>query len=148
MRGYWQNPEETAAALRAHGPGDPWLHTGDLARRDNDGYLFIVDRKKDLIKVSGFQVWPREIEEVLATHPAVHEVGVCGMPDAGKGEVPHAWVVLREGHAVDAEELRAFCRERLTGYKVPAAIVFRDSLPKTLVGKILRRSLRAEGATP
>jgi len=142
MAGYWQNPEETALVLREHGPGGPWVHTGDLAYRDADGYLFIVDRKKDLIKVSGFQVWPREIEEVLATHPAVMEVGVAGMPDAARGEVPHAWVVLRQGHSVTVDDLRAYCRERLTPYKVPAVVQFRESLPKTLVGKILRRSLR------
>lgn len=142
MREYWNNPEETALVLRHHGPGGPWLHTGDLAYRDGDGYLFIVDRMKDLIKVSGFQVWPREIEEVLASHPDVHEVGVAGMPDEARGEVPHAWVVLKPGRAVTADQLRAYCRERLTAYKVPAAIDFRESLPKTLVGKILRRSLR------
>ncbi|MGE3576988.1 MAG: long-chain fatty acid--CoA ligase [Vicinamibacterales bacterium] len=142
MAGYWENPEETALVLREHGPGGPWVHTGDLAYRDTDGYLFIVDRKKDLIKVSGFQVWPREIEEVLATHPSVMEVGVAGVPDAARGEVPHAWVVLRPGHQATADELRAYCRERMTPYKVPAVIEFRDSLPKTLVGKILRRALR------
>jgi long-chain acyl-CoA synthetase len=142
MAGYWENPEETALVLREHGPGGPWVHTGDLAYRDDDGYLFIVDRKKDLIKVSGFQVWPREIEEVLATHPAVMEVGVAGVPDESRGEVPHAWVVLRQGQGATADELRAYCRERLTPYKVPAAVEFRDSLPKTLVGKILRRSLK------
>lgn len=142
MTGYWENPEETALVLREHGPGGPWVHTGDLAYRDTDGYLFIVDRKKDLIKVSGFQVWPREIEEVMAAHPAVMEVGVAGMPDASRGEVPHAWVVLRHGETATVDELRAWCRERLTPYKVPAAVEFRDSLPKTLVGKILRRSLK------
>ncbi len=143
MSGYWQNPEETALVLREHGPGGAWVHTGDLASRDDDGYIFIVDRKKDLIKVSGFQVWPREIEEVLAMHPAVMEVGVAGVPDASRGEVPHAWVVLRAGQQVTVDELSAWCRERLTPYKVPAHVEFRDSLPKTLVGKILRRSLTA-----
>ncbi|MEQ1897940.1 MAG: AMP-binding protein [Vicinamibacterales bacterium] len=143
MSGYWQNPEETALVLQEHGPGGAWVHTGDLAYRDDDGYIFIVDRKKDLIKVSGFQVWPREIEEVLAMHPAVMEVGVARMPDASRGEVPHAWVVLRAGQQATAEELRAWCRGRLTAYKVPAHVEFRDSLPKTLVGKILRRSLTA-----
>lgn len=147
MREYWLNPEETALVLRTHGAGGPWVHTGDLAYRDDDGYLFIVDRLKDLIKVSGFQVWPREIEEVLAAHPAVMEVGVVGKPDLARGEVPHACVVLRTGHQATVEELRAHCRERLTAYKVPADVEFRDSLPKTLVGKILRRSLR-DGATP
>ena len=143
MSGYWRNPEETALGLREHGPGGVWVHTGDLAYRDDDGYIFIVDRKKDLIKVSGFQVWPREIEEVLAMHPAVMEVGVAGVQDASRGEVPYAWVVLRAGQQATVEELRAWCRERLTPYKVPAHVEFRDSLPKTLVGKVLRRLLTA-----
>jgi len=144
MAGYWRNPDETALVLREHGPGSPWLHTGDLAYQDEDGFLFIVDRKKDLIKTSGFQVWPREIEEVLATHEAVLEVGVAGVPDALKGEVAKAWVVLRPGARATADDLRQFCRERLTPYKVPASIEFRDSLPKTMVGKILRRALTAD----
>jgi long-chain acyl-CoA synthetase len=110
---YWNNPKETADTLRTHGPGGPWVHTGDLARMDADGFIFIVDRKKDLLKTSGYQVWPREIEEVLATHPAVLEVGVAGVPDATKGEVAHAWVVLKPGQSATAEELRMYCRERL-----------------------------------
>jgi len=147
MAGYWNNPEETQAVLRAHGPGGPWVHTGDLAYSDRDGYVFIVDRKKDMLKTSGFQVWPREIEEVLAMHPAVLEVGVAGVPDPAKGEVAKAWVVRQPGSSATAEELRAFCRERLAPYKVPSQIEFRDSLPKTLVGKILRRVLIAEEPT-
>ena len=138
---YWQNPGETAETLRQHGPGGPWVHTGDLAYMDQDGYIFIVDRKKDMMKTSGFQVWPREIEEVLSTHPAVKEASVAGMPDASKGEVPHAWVVLKPGSAATSDELRAFCRERLAPYKVPAKVEFRDDLPKTMVGKVLRRVL-------
>jgi long-chain acyl-CoA synthetase len=141
---YWNNPSETEATLRTHGPGGPWVHTGDLARMDADGFIFIVDRKKDLLKTSGYQVWPREIEEVLATHPAVMEVGVAGVPDEVKGEVPHAWVVLRPGQQVTAAELRAYCRERLAPYKVPAHVEFRSELPKTMVGKVLRRALVAE----
>jgi long-chain acyl-CoA synthetase len=119
-----------------------WLHTGDLGYLDEDGYLFIVDRKKDLIKTSGYQVWPREIEEALSAHPAVAEVGAAGVPDPSKGEVVKAWVVLRRGQQVSEADLRAFCRERLAPYKVPAAIEFRTELPKTLVGKVLRRALR------
>jgi long-chain acyl-CoA synthetase len=138
---YWQNPAETAEALRQHGPGGPWVHTGDLAYMDRDGYLFIVDRKKDMMKTSGFQVWPREIEEVLSAHPAVKEASVAGLPDPTKGEVPHAWVVLKADASVTADELRAFCRERLAPYKVPAKVEFRDDLPKTMVGKVLRRVL-------
>jgi len=141
---YWNNPSETAATLRTYGPGGPWVHTGDLARMDADGFIFIVDRKKDMLKTSGFQVWPREIEEVLATHPAVMEVGVAGVPDAAKGEVAHAWVVLKPGHQASAESLRAYCRERLAPYKVPAHVEFRSDLPKTMVGKVLRRALVAE----
>jgi long-chain acyl-CoA synthetase len=144
MAGYWNNEAETVDTIRAHGPGGRWVHTGDLAYMDADGYIFIVDRKKDMIKTSGFQVWPREIEEVIATHPAVLEVGVAGIPDAAKGEVAKAWVVVKPGQEVTEEELRAFCKERLTPYKVPIAVVFRDSLPKTLVGKILRRELAAK----
>ncbi len=108
---------------------------------DEDGYLFIVDRKKDVIKPGGFQVWPREVEEVLATHPAVAEVSVAGVPDEHLGEAVKAWVVLREGQAATVDELRAYCRERLTGYKVPKQIEFRTALPKTMVGKVLRRML-------
>jgi long-chain acyl-CoA synthetase len=143
MACYWDDPEETAATVRDHG-GQRWLHTGDLGYLDEDGYLFIVDRLKDLIKTHGYQVWPREIEEVLAGHPAVAEVGVAGVPDAAKGEVAKAWVVLRPGEQAGAEELRAFCRERLAPYKVPATVEFRAELPKSMVGKVLRRALTAE----
>ncbi len=141
---YWNNPDETADTLRVHGSGAPWVHTGDLAYMDDEGYVFLVDRKKDMLKTSGFQVWPREIEEVLASHPAVQEVSVAGIPDALKGEVPKAWVVLKADAAATDEELRAFCRERLAPYKVPAAVEFRKDLPKTLVGKVLRRVLVEE----
>jgi long-chain acyl-CoA synthetase len=145
MTGFWNKPDETASVLREHPePGGvrKWLHTGDLGYLDDDGYLFIVDRKKDLIKTSGFQVWPREIEEVLSTHPAVAEVGVAGVEDPTKGEAVKAWVVLRAGQSATEAELRAFCRERLAPYKVPASVSFRKDLPKTLVGKVLRRALR------
>jgi long-chain acyl-CoA synthetase len=141
---YWNCPDETAAALRDHvGPeGRRWLYTGDLGYLDEDGYLFIVDRKKDMIKVSGLQVWPREIEETLASHPAVAEVGVAGVADAVKGEAVRAWVVLRRGKTATDQELRGYCRERLAPYKVPSRIEFRSELPKTMVGKVLRRVLR------
>jgi len=143
MAGYWDDPEETAITVRTH-DGERWLHTGDLGYLDDDGYLFIVDRMKDLIKTHGYQVWPREIEEVLAAHPAVAEVGVAGVPDEAKGEVAKAWVVLAAGEQASVEELRAFCRERLAPYKVPATVEFRSELPKTMVGKVLRRALTAE----
>jgi len=146
---YWNNPGETAETLRVHGPGGPWVHTGDLARMDDDGFIFIVDRKKDMLKTSGYQVWPREIEEVLTTHPAVMEAGVAGVPDAAKGEVAHAWVVLKAGKTATAEELRSFCREQLAPYKVPAHVEFLTELPKTMVGKVLRRALgNSQSLTP
>jgi long-chain acyl-CoA synthetase len=145
MLGYWNRPDETAATLRRD-PGDGqclWLHTGDLGYLDEDGYVFIVDRKKDLIKPSGgFQVWPREVEEALATHPAVAEVGVAGVTDPVKGEIVKAWVVLRAGQQATEQDLRAYCRERLAPFKVPSKIEFRADLPKTMVGKVLRRALR------
>ena len=142
MAEYWNNPLETAEALRTH-DGETWLHTGDLAYMDEDGYFFIVDRKKDLIKTSGFQVWPREIEEVISALPSVLEVGVAGVPDAMKGEVAKAWVVLKPGTTATEDEVRAYCRERLAPYKVPGRVEFRSELPKTMVGKILRRALAA-----
>ncbi len=146
MIGFWNRPDETSGVLRDHVDEDGtrrWLHTGDLGYLDEDGFLFIVDRKKDLIKTSGYQVWPREIEEVLAAHPSVAEVGVAGMPDPVRGEVVHGWVVLRSGHeAVTEADLRAYCREHLAPYKVPAKILFSRDLPKTMVGKILRRALK------
>ena len=147
MVGYWNKPAETALVLRDHVDErgtSRWLHTGDLGYLDEDDYLFIVDRKKDLIKTSGFQVWPREIEEVLATHPSVAEVGVVGVPDSTKGETVKACVVLRAGTSASEEELRAFCREQLAPYKVPSRIAFRKELPKTMVGKVLRRALRED----
>jgi long-chain acyl-CoA synthetase len=145
MVSFWNRPEETSGVLRDHIDEDGtrrWLHTGDLGYLDEDGYLFIIDRKKDLIKTSGYQVWPREVEETLAAHPAVAEVGVAGMPDAARGEVVHAWVVLRRDHETTEAELRAFCRERIAPYKVPSQIAFRTNLPKTIVGKVLRRALK------
>jgi long-chain acyl-CoA synthetase len=146
MAEYWNNPLETSETLRVQADGERWLHTGDLAYMDADGYIFLVDRKKDLIKTSGFQVWPREIEEVLSAHPAVMEVGVAGVPDPLKGEVAKAWVVLKAGQTATEDELRSYCRERLAPYKVPAAVEFRRDLPKTMVGKILRRALAADEA--
>jgi long-chain acyl-CoA synthetase len=145
MLEYWNNPLETSEVLRTHADGEaPWVHSGDLAYMDADGYIFIVDRKKDLVKTSGYQVWPREIEEVLSAHPAVMEVGVAGIPDPVKGEVAKAWVVLKHGQQTTEQELRGYCRDRLAPYKVPARVEFRTELPKTMVGKVLRRVLAAE----
>jgi long-chain acyl-CoA synthetase len=148
MLGFWNRPEETAQALRDHieedGSTRRWLHTGDLGYLDEDGYLFIVDRIKDLIKTSGYQVWPREVEEAIASHPAIAEVGVAGVPDELKGEAVWAWVVLRQGHVVSEAELRGFCKGRLAPYKIPSRVEMRSDLPKTMVGKVLRRALREE----
>ena len=139
FRGYFNMPTETNNTLR-----DGWLYTGDIARMDDDGYFYIVDRKKEVIKPGGFQVWPREVEEVIAEHPKVFEVGVAGIPDPKRGETVKAWVVLKPGETVTTEEIRAWCKERMAAYKVPTQVEFRDELPKTTVGKILRRELVRE----
>ncbi|MBN1376277.1 MAG: long-chain fatty acid--CoA ligase [Dehalococcoidia bacterium] len=139
MEGYWNRPDATAEMIV-----DGWLHTGDIGLIDEDGYLFITSRKKDLIKPGGFQVWPREVEEVISAHPKVSEVGVAGIPDPYQTESVKAWVVLREGESATAEEMQAYCREKLTAYKVPKFVEFRSELPKTLVGKILKRILVEE----
>jgi long-chain acyl-CoA synthetase len=142
MLGYWNRPEETNEMLRVSDAGERALLTGDLGYIDADGYVFIVDRKKDMIKTSGYQVWPREIEEVISSHRAVHEVGVAGLPDKMRGEKAKAWIVLNPGASVTEAEIKAWCRERLAPYKVPANYEFVAELPKTQVGKILRRALR------
>jgi long-chain acyl-CoA synthetase len=139
MKGYWNMPEETEHAIR-----DGWLYTGDIARMDEDGYFYIIDRKKDLIIASGYNVYPREIEEVLYTHPAVLEAAVVGVPDAYRGETVKAFIVLKPGASATAEEIEQFCRQNLAVFKVPRQIEFRASLPKTAVGKILRRVLAEE----
>ena len=142
MKGYWQRPEETAKVI----DGDGWLHTGDMARMDERGYFYIVDRKKDMILVSGFNVYPNEIEDVVAMMPGVLEVAAIGVPDDKSGEAVKVFIV-RKDPALTADQVKAFCRENLTGYKLPRYIEFRDSLPKSNVGKILRKELRAE-STP
>ncbi len=136
FKGYHNMPTETNNALR-----DGWLYTGDIARMDEDGYFYIVDRKKELIKPGGFQVWPREVEEVISDNPKVLEVGVAGIPDPKRGETVKAWVVLKPGETATEDEIRAFCKENMAAYKVPTQVEFRDELPKTTVGKILRREL-------
>ncbi|NOY97683.1 MAG: long-chain fatty acid--CoA ligase [Chloroflexi bacterium] len=140
MKGYHNMPTETANALRKWN-GETWLFTGDIARMDEDGYFYIVDRKKELIKPGGFQVWPREVEEVISDNPKVLEVGVAGIPDPYRGETVKAWIVLKPGETMTEDEVKAWCKERLAKYKVPTHIEFRDELPKTTVGKILRREL-------
>jgi long-chain acyl-CoA synthetase len=145
LPGYWDNEEETAIVLRQFGEGPPWLFTGDIGYLDEEGYLFLVDRKKDLINVSGLQVWPRDIEEVIAQHPAVADVAVTGVPDARRGEVAKAWVVVRSGATLTDADVRDWCRERLARYKVPAHVEFRETLPRNAAGKVLRRELRQLG---
>ncbi|HLN75588.1 MAG TPA: AMP-binding protein [Nocardioidaceae bacterium] len=135
--GYWNRPEETANAFRPEG-----LHTGDVGVMDEDGWIFVVDRKKDLLVVSGYKVWPREVEDVLYLHPAVREAAVVGRPDDYQGESVQAFVALRSGQSATAEELQAHCRENLSAYKCPRTIEFLDDLPKTATGKILRRELK------
>ena len=141
MKGYHNMPTETSNALRTMKDGKVWLFTGDIARMDEDGYFYIVDRKKELIKPGGYQVWPREVEEAVAAFPKVLEVGVAGIPDAYRGETVKAWIVLKPGETTTEDEIKAFCKERLAPYKVPTHYEFRDELPKTTVGKILRREL-------
>ena len=142
MLGYWQRPEETREMLRTTDDGQRLLYTGDLGYVDPDGYVFIVDRKKDLIKTSGYQVWPREIEEAISTHSSVAEVGVVGLPDKMRGESVKAFVVLRPGMTATEAELKTFCRERLAPYKVPSDFEVVAELPKSQVGKVLRRALK------
>jgi long-chain acyl-CoA synthetase len=143
MKGYWRMPTETANVLRQHpslGPG-VWLHSGDIARMDEEGYFQIVDRKKDMIICGGFNVYPRDIEDVLYQHPAVHLAGVIGIPDEYRGETVKAFVVLKEGSTASEEEILAFCREHLAKYKVPTSVEFRSELPLSALGKVLRREL-------
>jgi long-chain acyl-CoA synthetase len=139
MKGYWNKPEETAHQLR-----DGWLHTGDVAVMDEDGYFKIVDRVKDMIIAGGFNIYPRDVEDVLYQHPAVLEAAVVGVPDAYRGETVKAFVVLKPEMTATAEELIAFARQHLAAFKAPRLVEFRESLPKSLVGKILRRELLAE----
>jgi long-chain acyl-CoA synthetase len=141
MKGYHNMPTETTNTLREMKDGKVWLFTGDIARMDEDGYFYIVDRKKELIKPGGYQVWPREVEEALSDHPKVLEVGVAGIPDPYRGETVKAWIVFKPDESATEAELKAFCKERLAAYKVPTHYEFRDELPKTTVGKILRREL-------
>ena len=136
MQGYWNHDDETAQVLK-----DGWLWTGDVAVMDTDGFLKIVDRKKDMILVSGFNVYPNEVEEVVAQHPMVAEVGAIGVADEKSGEAVKV-VVVRKQPELKEDELIKFCRERLAGYKVPKLVEFRTELPKTNVGKVLRRALR------
>ena len=143
MEGYWQKPGETALALR-----DGWLYTGDLARMEADGYFYIVERKKDMIISGGYNIYPREVEEVLYQHPGVKEAVALGWPDAYRGEVVKVVIVPQDGLQLTAAEIQAFCQPQLAAYKVPKLVEFRRELPKSQVGKVLRRVLREEGAAP
>lgn len=139
MKGYWEKPEETAATLK-----DGWLYTGDIGTMDEDGYFYIVDRKKDMIIAGGFNIYPREVDEVLYEHPKVQEAVTVGIPDEYRGETVKVYIVLKEGMECTEDEIISYCRERLAAYKAPRMVEFRAELPKTMVGKILRRSLREE----
>ncbi len=139
MKGYWQQPGETNKALR-----DGWLYTGDLARMDADGFFYILDRRKDLIIAGGYNIYPREVEEVLFEHPDVEEAVVAGVVDPYRGETVKAFIILKEGSTANEEDLKRWCKEKLAVYKVPKIYEFRDTFPKTLVGKVLRRKLFEE----
>ncbi|ADV66719.1 long-chain-fatty-acid--CoA ligase [Deinococcus maricopensis] len=147
MRGYWQRPDESAKVLFER-EGRTWLATGDMATMDDGGYFRIVDRKKDLIIAGGYNIYPREVEEVLYQHPAILEAAAVGAPDPHRGETVRAYVVFKPGMSVTWDELNTFCRERLSPYKVPRQFERRDELPKTAVGKVLRRQLAEEARTP
>jgi long-chain acyl-CoA synthetase len=137
-RGYWKLPEQTAESIR-----DGWVHTGDLAQQDEEGYFFIAGRKKDLIITGGYNVYPREVEEILYTHPAVYEAAVIGTADEVKGEIPKAFITLRAGLTATEKEIVEFCKQNLASYKVPRQVEIRPELPKSSTGKILHRELRA-----
>jgi long-chain acyl-CoA synthetase len=140
MKGYWNRPEETEAAFI-----DGYLRTGDVGSVDKDGFVFIIDRIKDLINVSGFKVYPRQIEEAIHTHPAVAEVTVVGVPDLYRGEVPKAFVKIKEGQELTSEALMRHLSSKLSRMEIPSAIEFRDNLPKTLIGKLSKKELREAG---
>ena len=140
MQGYRGRPDETRAALR-----DGYLYTGDIGKLDGDGYLHILDRKKDMAIVAGFNVYPREVEEVLCAHPAIVESAVIGVPDAYRGEALKAFIVLRSGADVSPKDIQTYLAERLTRYKIPNDVVICPALPKTPVGKIDKLQLRAHG---
>jgi len=147
MKGYWNMPTETANAIRTGPDGQPgWFYSGDIGYMDEDGYFHITDRKKDIIIAGGYNIYPADVEAVLFEHPAVREAAVIGVHDPRRGETVKAFVVLKEGESATEEEIIAFCRERMAAYKAPRIVEFRDDLPKSLVGKVLRRELREEEA--
>ncbi|KAB2329723.1 long-chain fatty acid--CoA ligase [Cytobacillus depressus] len=139
MQGYWNREEDTAHTLK-----NGWLYTGDIAYMDKEGYCFIVSRKKDVIIAGGYNIYPRDVEEMIYAHPDVQEVVVAGIPHEYRGETVKAYIVLKEGAQIAEEEIVSFCSKRLAKYKIPTAVEFRKALPKTTVGKILRRKLIEE----
>lgn len=139
MEGYLNMPEENAQSIR-----DGWFYTGDIAKVDEDGYTYIVDRKKDMVIAGGFNIYPRDIEEVLYTHPKIMEAAVAGINDAYRGETLKAYIVLKAGETMTEKEVVEFCKTNLAAYKVPKLVEFRAELPKTMIGKVLRRILREE----
>ncbi|WP_195573484.1 long-chain-fatty-acid--CoA ligase [Paenibacillus sp. 1001270B_150601_E10] len=139
MKGYWNRPQDTEAVLK-----EGWLYTGDMGKMDEEGFFYIVDRKKDMINASGFKVYPREVEEILFMHPDVKEAVVLGVPDPYRGETVKAFVVLKDGAHVSEDDLISFCRAQLSSYKIPRIVEFRKELPKTIIGKVLRRKLAEE----
>ncbi len=139
MKEYWNNPEETAGQLK-----DGWLHTGDIAYRDEDDYFFIVDRKKDMIIAGGYNIYPREIDEVLYQHPKIADAVAVGIPDEYRGETVKAYVVPKNGETITEKEIVEFCKDKLAAYKRPKIVEIRNELPKSMVGKILRKVLREE----
>jgi long-chain acyl-CoA synthetase len=146
MKGYWNKPEESANVLRTDAGGRVWFHTGDIARMDAEGFTSIVQRKKDMIIVDGYNVYPSEVESVLYGHPAVRLAAVIGVPDRYHGEIVKACLALKPGTSASADEIVAHCRTSLTDYKVPRQVEIRETLPMSAVGKILYRVLRAEHA--
>jgi long-chain acyl-CoA synthetase len=141
FQGYWNQPEETALALR-----NGWLYTGDIGVMSPDGFITLIDRKRDVVIASGFSIYPSEIEDILREHPAVYDAAVIGVPDPYRGETVKACIQLAEGHTLTAEELDAFCQQHLAAYKVPKLFAFRSDLPRNMLGKVLRRVLREEHA--
>jgi long-chain acyl-CoA synthetase len=136
-QGYYKNPEETANAIR-----DGWFYTGDIGYMDDEGYLFIVDRKKDMIIAGGYNIYPRDIDEVLYGHPKIQEACAIGLPDPYRGETVKAFIVTKPGETLTEEEVIAFCKEKLAAYKVPKQVEFMEDLPKSTIGKVVRRKLR------
>jgi long-chain acyl-CoA synthetase len=140
FKGYWEKPEETKKAFDENG----WFRTGDLGRCDQDGFFFIVDRLKDMILCGGYNVYPREIEEVLYTHPKILEVAVIGIKDPDRGEVPAAFITLKQGETTEPDEIKAYCKQNMAFYKLPQRVDIVPELPKNATGKILKRVIRDE----